>query len=238
MDSEWFGTVPTKTIFFGTIPNFTLDFRCGIYQIHECGPRKRLLFSWRALPMTPVEAIDCKVTARRIGFRRAASLSLLTAGILLSGCVHTEAPVPQPAPAVDHIGDRLAAAANEASDALKRLSRVEQKRTPAPPAGVDVSKLPPELKVAISLAWNGPVEEALIQISREIGFGFCAAPVTETRCISVVGNRPSSKIIVVLDGATRPAYEILQDISLQLRSRGKLEIDVLNRRMELRYDQR
>jgi defect in organelle trafficking protein DotD len=188
--------------------------------------------------MKPWETLSCQKTMRRrTSAHRLPMVSTILLAGLLVGCAHHEPP-PQSIMVSDPIGDRLATAANEAAQALQKLSRVEQQRTPATPAAVDVTKLPDELKIAISLNWNGPVEEALKRLAREIGFGFCAAPANEVRCLTSVGRRPSSPIIVVLDGTSQPTYQLLQDIALQLQSRAKLEVDVINRRMELRYEQR
>jgi len=148
--------------------------------------------------------------------------ALLAVG-LLAGCATTERPAPRPE-AADPILTQLAEASTRAAKALEGLSRVEQKRTPVTKASVDPATLPEDVKKPITLVWTGSAFEALKQVAFTIGYG-----------VAEYGAKPTSPLIVSVNANGVAAYEVIQDIQMQLGNRAQLVPNVAEKRLKVFY---
>lgn len=147
---------------------------------------------------------------------------ILLAGVVLSGCQHTET-VPV-ATEPDLVGTRIAQAAEKSAKALDTMSGIEQYREPQMPPPDDYSMAPPELKQSISVRWAGPMEQMVDALAQRAGMR-----VTRT------GNPPSVPLLVTVDVYQKPLIEVLHSVGLQAGRRADLSVNSALGTIEIRY---
>ncbi len=130
---------------------------------------------------------------------------------------------PQLVASPDKVDAMLAQAADKASNALETLAAVEQKRTPsasiAPVAGA-----PPELMRAITVNYVGPAEQITNTLANRANYRF-----------NVIGEMPSTPIVVTIDVTNEPLIEVLRSVGLQLGARADVRVDSSAKIIELMY---
>lgn len=124
---------------------------------------------------------------------------------------------------LDPVSQSLLAAAERTSQALDRLSLVEQTRTPVPDPG-RIDKAPPGLDKLANIDWNGPLAPLVARIAAEGGYEF-----------RTVGEVPTVPITVDITRDNETLVEILRNIGYQATGRALVSIDVSQRRIEVRY---
>lgn len=159
----------------------------------------------------------------RTFFRLATSRwSLLPLVTIVAAC----APVmskPQIAASPDKVSLLLADAADRASTALETLAAVEQARSPGV-AVAPIENAPPELKRAMTISWNGPVEPIARKLADRAGYSF-----------QTVGAAPPVAVVVNVNVENMPVIDILRSIGLQLGVRADIRVDAENRMVEVHY---
>lgn len=130
---------------------------------------------------------------------------------------------PQIATSPDKASLMLAEAADRASVALETLAAVEQARAPGI-AVAPVESAPPELRRAMTLAWNGPVEPVARRLAERAGYGF-----------DVIGAPPPVAVVVNINVENMPVIDIMRSIGLQLGVRADLRVDSVRRAVEIHY---
>lgn len=138
------------------------------------------------------------------------SLSVVVA-MVLSACAHQEQPAVSPPLKPSEIDRQIATAVADAAESLRRLSLVEQARTP--PADIEIDSVPRELTQPQTLDYVGPVEPVLRTLAGLVGYDFVT-----------VGDPPAQDLVVDVIAVDRPAYRILQDVGLQLGSRATVSL--------------
>lgn len=130
---------------------------------------------------------------------------------------------PQIAATPDKVSLLMARAADRASVALETLAAVEQARTPSI-AVEPIENAPPELKRAITVAWNGPAEPIIRKLADRAGYSFQA-----------IGAAPPVPIVVNINVENTPLIDVLRSIGLQLGARADVRVDGPNRVVEIHY---
>ncbi|MDD9900225.1 MAG: DotD/TraH family lipoprotein [Alphaproteobacteria bacterium] len=123
----------------------------------------------------------------------------------------------------DPVALRLANAVDRASAALQTLASVEQARHP----GVAVQAVPyapQELRRAVSVKWNGPIEPITRRMADRAGYQ-----------MHINGDVPPVPVIVSLRAAEKSVVEVLRDIGLQAGRRATIAVDPERRIVELNY---
>ncbi|MEO0393106.1 MAG: DotD/TraH family lipoprotein [Pseudomonadota bacterium] len=154
----------------------------------------------------------------------------LATAALLAGCgvappfeTATAITPPSVVTTLDPVSQSLLAAAERTSDALDRLSLVEQTRTPVPDPG-RVSQAPPGLDRKANIDWNGPLAPLVARIAAEGGYEF-----------RTVGDVPVVPVVVDITRDDETLVEILRNIGYQATGRALVSVDVAQRRIEVRY---
>lgn len=180
----------------------------------------------------------------------ALGVALLLATLLLTAC-QTTSTTSSTTTAAASVDIQIADAAHRAAAALDRLHRLESRRastgtpppllmppsnavalpvatTPTPPA-VDPSRVPPELRRPLTLTWTGPMDQALTAILADLtDAGYPSTP-------NIAGPRPAAPVIVRIEAADRPAFEVIQDIALQAGTQALVRLDARSHRIDLVY---
>ncbi|MCL4678669.1 MAG: DotD/TraH family lipoprotein [Alphaproteobacteria bacterium] len=130
---------------------------------------------------------------------------------------------PQLVASPDKVTAMLAESADRASAALETLAAVERARTPATTLS-PIDNVPPELARAVTVNWVGPIEPIAKTLADRAGYGFL-----------VLGNTPSTPVVVSLDVENRRVVDSLRDIGLQLGMRGDVRVDAKSRMVEIYY---
>jgi defect-in-organelle-trafficking protein DotD len=130
---------------------------------------------------------------------------------------------PQVVATPDKVSMMLADAADRSSNALQTLAAIEQQRTPAV-AMAPIHNAPPELMRAITISWVGPIEPILKTLADRASYGF-----------KIVGQAPPVASVVTLNVENKPVIEVLQNLGLQLGVRANVNVDAVNRVVELQY---
>lgn len=130
---------------------------------------------------------------------------------------------PQLVASPDKVDAMLAQAADKASSALETLAAVEQKRTPSASIA-PITGAPPELQRAISINWIGPADQLANTLANRAGYSF-----------QVLGEVPSTPVVVSIDVTNQPLIEVLRSLGLQLGARADIRVDSSARRIELMY---
>lgn len=161
--------------------------------------------------------------------RVAAAMAAVVVGV--SGCAGVPAPFetaaaispPSVVTTLDPVSQSLLAAAERTSEALDRLSLVEQTRTPVPDPG-RVAQAPPGLDRKANIDWNGPLASLVARIAAEGGYEF-----------RTVGDQPKVPVVVDITRDNETLVEILRNIGYQATGRALVSVDVAQRRIEVRY---
>ena len=119
--------------------------------------------------------------------------------------------------------NRLASAADRASNALETLAAVENKRTPVANLG-PVGDAPIELRRGVTVNWLGPVVPIVQGLANRASYAFLT-----------IGAKPSIPVIVQVDVENRPVIDVLRDIGLQIGVRGTVKVDGNRRVIEIHY---
>jgi defect in organelle trafficking protein DotD len=166
------------------------------------------------------------------GFRNTVqtALTVMALPAVLAGCgvappFETAAVVTPPSvvTTLDPVSQSLLAAAERTSEALDRLSLVEQTRTPVPDPG-RINQAPPGLDKLANIDWNGPLAPLVARIAAEGGYEFKA-----------VGDEPAVPIVVDITRDNETLVEILRNVGYQATGRALVSVDVAQRRIEVRY---
>jgi defect-in-organelle-trafficking protein DotD len=154
------------------------------------------------------------------------TMTAIACACVLSAC-STAQPIfnrtPQVVASPDKVSAQLAEAADRASVALETLAAVEQARSPGI-AVAPIESAPPELRRAITVNWVGPVEQITKTLADRAGYSF-----------NVVGNTPSTPVVVSLDVENKPVIDVLRNIGLQLGMRADIRVDGTRRVVEVQY---
>ena len=143
---------------------------------------------------------------------------------LLSACDPTiRVKDPQLVATPDKVDAMLAQAADKASASLETLAAVEQKRTPSASIA-PVTGAPPELMRAITVNWVGPADQITNTLANRAGYRF-----------QVLGEIPSTPLVVSIDVTNKPLIEVLRSIGLQLGARADIRVDSSAQKIELMY---
>jgi defect-in-organelle-trafficking protein DotD len=67
---------------------------------------------------------------------------------------------------------QLASSAARAANSLETLAMIERTRTVPTAPAVDISQLPPELKVPATLEWSGPAADLVRELAKKAGYSF------------------------------------------------------------------
>jgi len=159
--------------------------------------------------------------------RKQLSLLLLFSMVLVTGCESSNAAFsggsPQLVASPDKVTAMLAESADRASTALETLAAVERARTPATTVS-PIDNVPPELGRAITVNWVGPIEPIAKTLADRAGYGFL-----------VLGNKPSTPVVVSIDAENQRVVDTLRDIGLQLGMRGDVRVDAKSKMVEIYY---
>ncbi len=118
---------------------------------------------------------------------------------------------------------RLAHAAEEASEALVRLSRIEAFRTPMPnDAGADIED--PALQQPVTMTWTGPIEQITRTLAEMGGYTF-----------KIISNPPPVPLVVGVNAYQQPIAAVLRDIGFQAGRRADVIVDLGNQAIHLRF---
>ncbi len=139
--------------------------------------------------------------------------------LMLSGCLPGVSEPVQIARSPDPAEERLVQAALRAEEALSRLARYEQARSPVKPEPLPRA-IPPELQKTVTLDWAGPFLTLAGRLAREAGYGF-----------SVNGVPPSRPVIVDVQAENRPLIMVLRDAALQAGTAARLAVDAESQMM-------
>ncbi len=155
-------------------------------------------------------------------------LPLLSSLVLVAGCSSSgdsafSGGSPQLVASPDKVTAMLANSADRASSALEELAAVERARTPAVSLS-PIDDVPPELARSITVNWVGPIEPIAKTLADRAGYGFL-----------VLGNKPSTPVVVSLDVENRRVIDSLRDIGLQLGMRGDVKVDASSHMVEINY---
>ncbi|GAB5387239.1 MAG: hypothetical protein Alpg2KO_02070 [Alphaproteobacteria bacterium] len=126
---------------------------------------------------------------------------------------------------VDPVSNSLVSAAERTSDALDRLSLVEQARTPVPDPG-PIGDVPPGLDTRLAVSWVGPIAPLLSRLSAAGGYRF-----------RMLGKPPTVPVIVDINADDEMLVEILRDVGHQAASRAMISVDAAAKLIEVRYAQ-
>ncbi len=150
---------------------------------------------------------------------------LVMASVGLTACADMTVRVkdPQLVAAPDKVDAMLAQAADKAASSLETLAAVEQKRTPSASIA-PVTGAPPELMRAITVNWIGPADQIINTLANRAGYKF-----------QVLGEIPSTPVVVSIDVTNQPLIEVLRSVGLQLGARADVRVDSAAQRIELMY---
>ncbi len=147
--------------------------------------------------------------------------------VLMTGCESAHSGFsggsPQLVASPDKVTAMLAESADRASIALETLAAVERARTPAASIA-PIDNVPTELARAITVNWVGPIEPIAKTLADRAGYGFL-----------VLGNEPSTDVVVSLDVENQRVVDALRDIGLQLGMRGDVRVDARSKMIEIYY---
>lgn len=142
--------------------------------------------------------------------------------MLVVGCAEKISPIAPPAP--DPAEIKLQAAADTASQALKKLAAIEEHQHPVPPVvPVDLTNLPLELKAPITIDWDGPLTPFLRTLADRAHFGFRES-----------GPPPAQPILIKIDAQGAPLVRLIQDAGLQAGSAAIVSVDIGTQSIEVR----
>ncbi len=127
------------------------------------------------------------------------------------------------APSSAEVTARLAEAAQRTADAVESLASIEQARTPELYTPI-VADAPAELRLLVTIQWNGPWENLLKVMAERVNYDF-----------RIIGKSPPTPIVVVVDARQQPYVDIMRNIGLQAAGRADLVLDSRNRVVEVRY---
>ncbi len=118
----------------------------------------------------------------------------------------------------DFVAKQLGQAVEKAHSELATLSELRGR-------GVEVDIPPPDPRLAkkISLNWTGSAKEALKTICLDIGYAY-----------REIGST-SHEITIVVYGKNIPAYQLLEDIALQIKQRAFVKVDSISQIITLAY---
>ncbi len=136
---------------------------------------------------------------------------------MLTACSSKKAVVEHREP--DFVEIQLGQAAEHAHADLAMLAKLKgegmQPLLPAPS---------PDLEQLVTIAWTGPVKNALETICLKIGYKY-----------KEIGNIPAQPVTIVIRGTDRKAYDLLEDIAWQTHPRAALRVDPINQVLTLAY---
>ncbi len=157
--------------------------------------------------------------------RRKIPFLLTFTALALSACADGTVRVrdPQLVATPDKVDAMLAQAADKSASALQTLAAVEQKRTPSASIA-PVQGAPPELMRAITVNWVGPADQITNTLANRAGYKF-----------QVLGETPSTPVVVSVDVTNQPLIEVLRSVGLQLGARADIRVDSSAQRVELMY---
>lgn len=150
-------------------------------------------------------------------------LSAVMSFLTVSACQKPIDSRPQVVAPPDRVSLLLAESAERASEALKTLASVEEKRTPVD-SPAQISDAPPELRRAITINWVGPVEPLVEKLANRAGYSFMT-----------YGNPPPTALVVNMDAYNTAVIDLMRDVGLQLGQKADLRVDANTKSVELHY---
>jgi defect-in-organelle-trafficking protein DotD len=118
---------------------------------------------------------------------------------------------------------RMARAAEQATQALNKMSQIESFRTPMPnDAGMNFGH--PALQQPTTITWTGPIEQITRTLAEMSGFTF-----------KTTGKAPPVPLVVNVNAYQQPIGAILRDIGFQAGRRADVIVDLTNQIINLRY---
>ena len=147
--------------------------------------------------------------------RRTCRFGLLPmVGCLLAACQVT-APPPVDEPTLVQL--RMMESGNRIAAAWELMARSQSAMAPRPPAPVDLSQAPDDLKRPVTWPhWSGPLDTAVRGIASRIGYK-----------VRIHGLPPPAGAVPVVsvDANGTPAVQVLESIGLQFGDRGTVRPD-------------
>lgn len=119
--------------------------------------------------------------------------------------------------------ERLATAAESASSALIRLSRIETAKSPIKPAQAE-GLIPDALERSVSIEWIGPVDGIARKLATKANYRFF-----------LIGKQPVSPVIVDIASKDKSIIEVLKEIGYQAGSRAHVRVDARRSVVEVVY---
>lgn len=158
-------------------------------------------------PMTSAAVASLRRCARRYGVPPLVSC-------LLAACQVT-APPPVDEPTLVQL--RMMESGNRIAAAWELMARSQSALAPRPPAPVDLSQAPEDLKRPVTWRhWSGPIDTAVRGIASRIGYK-----------VLIHGLPPAAGAmpVVSIDATGMPAVQVLESIGLQFGDRGTVRPD-------------
>lgn len=121
--------------------------------------------------------------------------------------------------------NQLAQAANSVSQSLQQLSAVQQAVHPNAKIAPPVNPKRIGMAQVASLQWTGPIEPLLRKIAGATNYK-----------LQVIGNTPSTPIIVSISKKNQPLATILRDAIFQAQGQASISVYPANKMIELRYN--
>ncbi len=143
--------------------------------------------------------------------------SLIGLALFSSACA-SKNPMPEQAQTSDFVLQELGQAIENAHSELSTLSELRGK-------GVEVLLPPPDSKLAIKMTtnWTTTANEALKDICLAVGYSYKEIGYT------------AHELPVVVYAKDTSAYELLEDISLQVQAKAMVKIDTISQTISLVY---
>lgn len=146
---------------------------------------------------------------------------------LLMGCADTGLPVSEPvhydAALHDEISQQLADSAARSSNALEELAMIKTAKSPKVNPGVDVNDLAPDLQRVVTTVWNGPAQDLVEQLAKNLGYTY-----------RVTGGTSKNPVDVNIDVHDVAIGQVLEDIGLQSSPSASIIVNPNTRDIEFR----
>lgn len=159
-------------------------------------------------------------------FNKKSKITFLALGlaVFVSACQpYVQREDPQLVASPDRTDLLLADAATRATKALESLASLEQAKNPN--AGqASLPNAPLELRRAVTLQWNGPVEPVARLLADRASYRF-----------QTIGDSPPTGILVNVNVRDAQVIEVLRSIGLQLGNRATLKVNPNTRLIEVQY---
>lgn len=139
------------------------------------------------------------------------TVAVLLCAVLLTACASRQKETVT-APA-DFVAVSLGGAAEKAHGELATLAKLRGQ-------GIQPILPPPDpsLAVPVSISWTGPAMGALKEICLKVGYRY-----------QEIGTPSAQELIVVVQGADRSAYSLIEDVAWQVQPQAVVRVDPFNR---------